>query len=66
MLYTVSKKSSFYFGGNNCQFLSNDRLCEVGLIVHCIICDQGATNMAAVKNLGCTGNNVSFTRPSRI
>lgn len=40
-----------------------DRLCEVGLIVRCIICDQGATNMAAVRNLGCTGNNLSFTRP---
>jgi len=24
MLYAVAKKSSFYFGGNNCQFLSND------------------------------------------
>lgn len=40
-----------------------DKLCAIGLFVRCIVCDQGATNVAAVKNLGCTSDNASFTRP---
>ena len=30
------------------------RLTDVGLYVRCVVCEQGATNVAALKQLGCT------------
>jgi len=45
MLYAVAKKSSFYFGGNNCQFLSNDfkmnRTRRILLIFEWPVCPWG-------------------------
>jgi len=36
------------------------KLCSIGLFVRCMVCDQGATNMAAVRDLGCTADKPNF------